>query len=84
MVDNAIHADILPLPAKAEDEAAWVDRLLLVVSHLGPRAFTALLSLMGLSDFGQCVSWVAWCGHCTLLMYTAEHRLSDTSSERAR
>lgn len=35
--EKAIHEYILPLPKNADDEKAWVDRLLLVMQHLDPQ-----------------------------------------------
>ena len=42
-INAAVLRDICPLPSSADDEAAWVDRLLVVMSSLDKRAKDALL-----------------------------------------
>lgn len=51
-VELVTFQSILPLPAKADDEAAWVDRLLGVCQYLDSKAFKALLSLTNLMEPG--------------------------------
>lgn len=41
---------ITPLPANADDEAAWVDRLLVVCQYLDDKPFRALVSLANLGE----------------------------------
>lgn len=41
---------ITPLPANADDEAAWVDRLLVVCQYLDDKPFKALMSLANLGE----------------------------------
>jgi hypothetical protein len=48
-IEAAIARDILPLPTKG-DEAAWVDRYLVVLSTLSDRARNALTRLNHLAD----------------------------------
>ena len=49
---------ILPLPAKPDDEQAWVERILLVRSHLeedaGKKALDRLTSLIGYASYVCC------------------------------
>jgi len=44
---------ILPLPSKGDDEAAWTERLLKLLSRVDDRAIDILFNLMGLK--AQCV-----------------------------
>jgi sister-chromatid-cohesion protein PDS5 len=46
-------AKILPLPAKADDDQAWVERLLLVASHLDEAGLNGLDRLTGLVGFAR-------------------------------
>lgn len=46
-------AKILPLPAKADDDQAWVERLLLVASHLDEATLNGLDRLTGLVGFAR-------------------------------
>ena len=52
-ITAAFNKDILPLPEKADDEQAWVDRLLLVASRLDDPAFKALERLTGLIGYSK-------------------------------
>lgn len=53
-MSSVIKNVILPLPSKGEDELVWVDRLLLVATHLDEVAFKALERLTGLRGFARC------------------------------
>ena len=44
---------ILPLPGKTDDEQAWVDRLMLVATHLDDSAFKALEKMTGLRGYAR-------------------------------
>jgi hypothetical protein len=48
-IETAIASYILPLPADAENEAAWVDRFLIVMNSLDHKSRNALLTLTYLS-----------------------------------
>ncbi|KAK0534137.1 Sister chromatid cohesion protein pds5 [Tilletia horrida] len=47
-VGAAFEAQVLPLPEQAEDEAKWINRLLVVLKHLSSRATTPILNFMNL------------------------------------
>ncbi|CAD6889459.1 unnamed protein product [Tilletia controversa] len=44
----ALEAHVLPLPERAEDEAKWLNRLLVVLKHLSARATAPVLEFMNL------------------------------------
>lgn len=46
---------VLPLPQKADDETEWVNRLLLVASHIDESAMNTLLGNTNLLGFARCV-----------------------------
>jgi hypothetical protein len=46
-----IRSDILPLPAKGDDEEAWVDRLILVATYCNEDALKSLDVLTGLKGY---------------------------------
>ncbi|KAL9936440.1 hypothetical protein V8E36_004508 [Tilletia maclaganii] len=46
----ALEAHVLPLPERAEDEAKWVNRLLVVLKHLSTRAKGPVLNLFNLAS----------------------------------
>jgi sister-chromatid-cohesion protein PDS5 len=52
-VNTAFKNAILPLPAKPDDEQAWVDRFLLVAAHLDESALMALERLTGLKGYAK-------------------------------
>jgi len=47
---------ILPLPSKGDDEVAWTERLLKLLSRVDDKALDILFNLMGLK--AQCVHFV--------------------------
>lgn len=47
---------ILPLPSKGDDEVAWTERLLKLLSRVDDKAIDILFNLMGLK--AQCVHFV--------------------------
>lgn len=47
---------ILPLPSKGDDEVAWTERLLKLLSRVDDKAVDILFNLMGLK--AQCVHFV--------------------------
>jgi sister-chromatid-cohesion protein PDS5 len=53
---NVLKEKILPLPPNADDEQAWVDRLLLVARHLDEQAMNGLAGATGLKHYARCVS----------------------------
>ncbi|KAK4687777.1 sister chromatid cohesion protein PDS5, partial [Tremellales sp. Uapishka_1] len=52
-IASTLRNTILPLPAKADDEQAWVDRLLLVASSLDDHAMKGLDRLTGLKGYSR-------------------------------
>lgn len=52
-VNSAFKNTILPLPAKPDDEQAWVDRFLLVASSLDEGSFIALDMFTGLKGYAS-------------------------------
>lgn len=55
-VEATIFRHILPLPSKDEEESQWVDRLLIVLQHMGENDASALLSLMAWVEYVFIVS----------------------------
>lgn len=52
-INTAFRNVILPLPTKPDDEQAWVDRFLLVASHLDDGALLCLDRLTGLKGYAK-------------------------------
>lgn len=52
-INTAFKNVILPLPAKPDDEQAWVDRFLLVACHLDESALNSLDRLSGLKGYSK-------------------------------
>lgn len=52
-INTAFKNIILPLPSKPDDEQAWVDRFLLVATHLDDNALMCLDRVTGLKGYAK-------------------------------
>jgi len=50
MAEQVVMQHILPLPPKADDEAAWTEQLLNVMKYLDNRATVVLFNMSGLKQ----------------------------------